>query len=93
VRVTKISLRYGRTVNLGNFESVKVECEIEAEIEEGDDPASARKVLHEQVKADVREQLLPLAKLRMEQVNEIISSLPADLQAAVKASLNEEKRK
>jgi hypothetical protein len=93
VRVTKISLRYGRTCNLGNFESVKVECEIEAELEEGDDQVAIRKTLHEQVKADVREQLLPLARVRMEQVAEIIQGLPADLQAAVKASLNEEKRK
>jgi hypothetical protein len=37
VKITKIACHVGRTVNTGNFESVKVGASMEAEVEPGED--------------------------------------------------------
>ena len=81
MQITKMAIRYSRTVNLGNYESCQVACEFEAELDPGDDAQVAKAELVEQVKGSVREQLQPLAKLRLEQVKEVAAGLPAELKA------------
>ncbi len=88
MKITRVTVRYGRTANLGNYESAKVECELEAELEPDEVAAAVRLQLFAEAKAAVREQLVPLAKVRMAQIEEIIGTLPADLQLAVRKSLN-----
>ncbi len=88
MKITRVTVRYGRTANLGNYESAKIECELEAELEPDEVAAAVRLQLFAEAKAAVREQLTPLARLRIAQIEEIIGTLPADLQLAVRKSLN-----
>ena len=50
MRISSISLSLGRTVNLGDFNSMRVETGATMEIAEGDDLAVARESLHDEVK-------------------------------------------
>jgi hypothetical protein len=87
-KITTISVEYQRKFNLGQYESATVGATLWADVDETEDPQVATRELFDTVKTHVREQSLPLMKLRTEQVNEILSGLPPDLQAAVRAGLN-----
>ena len=79
MKITRIAFRYSRTVNLGNYESCKVECEMEAEPEDGELPQAVRDNLIAEVKNTVKAQLTPLARLRLEQIQEVAEGLPPEL--------------
>lgn len=51
-KVTKISASYARTINVGNFHSVRVESTVEAELEEGELHREALRGLHTMVKSE-----------------------------------------
>lgn len=53
-KVTKISYRRGITLNVGDFESVRVDIEAEAEVEDGESFDDAFTILKEQVDESVR---------------------------------------
>ena len=38
IRVTEVTVSYGRTVNLGEFNSLRVECTLKAEINQAEGP-------------------------------------------------------
>ena len=47
MKITRIKKRYGENRNLGNYESMRVEVELEAQLEDGDDVReSSDKLLH-----------------------------------------------
>lgn len=77
MRIVSITVSYQRVFNLGNYESLRLEETIAAELDEDEDPDAARLELWEQVKASVKAQALPVLRKREEQVQAIAASLPA----------------
>lgn len=53
MKITKITATYGRVFNLGNFNNVRIETTLEAEIEEGD----AVDACFEELRSQAREQV------------------------------------
>ena len=55
-KITKITVSYARTFNLGNYENMRLECELTAELESGDNQiakvAELQRDAHEQVRAE-----------------------------------------
>lgn len=54
MKITKISVSYGRTINLGNFESARLDAMIEAELGPLEYPADVAPLLWEMAKEQVR---------------------------------------
>jgi hypothetical protein len=84
MRVTKITVSYQRVFNLGNYESLRLEETVEAELDdtnveipEAEYVELVRSALWQQVKASVRAQAMPVVKARQEQVAAIAAGLPA----------------
>jgi hypothetical protein len=50
VRLTEIRAGCAKTINLGNYQSLRVEAGAVLELHEGDDPAKARAMLQEELK-------------------------------------------
>ncbi len=55
MRISSISLSLGRTVNLGDYNSMRVETGATMDIDEGDDLSAAKAALHDEVKAMLEE--------------------------------------
>jgi len=62
-KVKSVSLRGGFTVNMGNYESAKIEAEVELELQEGEDVAEALQQARKIIDAEVGEQMVSLKKL------------------------------
>jgi hypothetical protein len=58
MRIDKITKSYGRTVNVGDFNSIRLETTIEATLEPGEDADPAGAALYEQVKNEVENDIL-----------------------------------
>lgn len=58
MKVTKVSYRRGATLNVGNYESVKIEISADAELEEGDTPQSVLEALRREVTEEIRNEAL-----------------------------------
>ena len=48
--ITEITVGYGKTKNLGNFESLRIDVSLSAKIQEGDDFAAIKKALQVELK-------------------------------------------
>jgi hypothetical protein len=57
MKATSISVKYGRTVNLGNYNSVHVEFVMCADVEDDDELATAAASLRQWVRIEVEEEL------------------------------------
>lgn len=64
-QITKITVSYARTFNLGNFENLRLSCELTAELEPGDDECGTTPLLQ----ADAREQVRAEYERYMEVAN------------------------
>jgi len=53
MKPTKISVSYGKTVNTGNFNSLRLDASLEVELEPGDTASEAYAKAFAQVKATV----------------------------------------
>ena len=62
MKPTKISVSFGRTVNTGNFNSLRLDASMEVDLEPGDTPPSAYAQAYEQVKAIVADQVAKASK-------------------------------
>lgn len=58
MKVTKVSYRRGATLNVGEYESVKIEISADAELEEGDTPQSVLEALRQSVTEEIRSEAL-----------------------------------
>lgn len=56
MEVTKIMVSSGRTLNLGNYSSAKIDASIEVKLKEGADVAEAYNYAWQIVKAQVKDQ-------------------------------------
>ena len=61
VKVTKITVSYGRTINLGNYESLRLEYGMECDVDVGINPAEvldeARVYLRDRLKKGARDEI------------------------------------
>lgn len=58
MKIKSVSVKYSRKLNLGDFNSVEVSCDIWAQMEPGDDESTSMHELWEMAKANVKAQLL-----------------------------------
>ena len=66
MRVIKLSKTLGRTINVGNFNNVRVEASADAELFEGDSIETADKVLYDVVTKMIKDDLARIKKAREE---------------------------
>lgn len=52
-KITKIKASYGTTVNMGDFNNIRLDLEMEVELEEGDDKEAVKKALQNEVMNEV----------------------------------------
>ncbi len=76
--VRSISVKYGRKLDLGNFNSATIEELRTGDLEEGDDPAACAAQLFQAAKADVKQQALPLVAKLLDERLDIIANLPPE---------------
>ncbi|MCB9172303.1 MAG: hypothetical protein H6637_05205 [Ardenticatenales bacterium] len=80
MKITKITARVGVTVNLGNYESMRLDLSAEAELAEGDDARSSTRLLFESLRRNVGREVA--ATVRDDQ---IIADLPESLRLLVES--------
>lgn len=80
MNVTTISVTYARTFNLGDYNSMRLEAAVSAELEVGDDPEQAQAALWAIAKDSVKAQAMPVLKKRDDEIAAIRSSLPPEAQ-------------
>jgi len=76
MKLKTISFTYERKWNTGDYESATVGMSAWADLDEGEDPVQAAQQLEQFVKGQVKEQSLPLLRLRRAQVQEYFAGLP-----------------
>lgn len=62
MKITECSVSYGRTINLGNFNSLRAECTLTAIVEEGDTQEGVCEELREKAREQVRLEVERLTK-------------------------------
>ena len=65
-----IKLRGGFTINMGNFESAKIEAEVELAVQEGETAEEVFNQARELVDAEIGKQVKSLKKLKMVKENQ-----------------------
>ena len=58
-QITKISISFGHTKNLGNFESLRADCSIESTVEPGETVEDVTTRLYKVARVMVRQELYP----------------------------------
>lgn len=74
--ITEIRVGYGVTINLGNFQSARPQCELTAMLEGTEDADAAIVALFDQCRARVRDMARPLLKLKDTQIEAVWADLP-----------------
>lgn len=67
MRITEISMTLTRTINLGNFQNMRIEAGAVAHIEDGDQLEIVREALREECLASLREQFEVLKPKKKEE--------------------------
>ena len=62
MKVTTVSVVYGRKFNLGDYESVEVSTTLWAQVEEEEDADGVIRFLYQQAKESAREAAIPVVK-------------------------------
>ncbi len=83
MQITKITVAFGSTVNLGNYNSARFDVALEAQLEAGDDPLLVAQQLHEQAREEARRQALPVIRRNNVQLEEVVRHLPEALQQQI----------
>jgi hypothetical protein len=83
VNITTISVKYERTLNLGDYNSAKIGAEMWASLDEGEDAAAAFAALWAQAKGEVKAQAEPLFAKQSAKAQQLFAGLPVELQAEV----------
>lgn len=58
-QITKISISFGHTKNLGNFESLRADCSIESAVEPGETVEEVAARLYKMARVQIRQELYP----------------------------------
>lgn len=83
MKITTVSVTYGRKLNLGDYNSANIEMSIWAELEEGDNEAEVAGALWEMAKNNVKAQALPLKRNDEARVERIYLGLPLEVREAI----------
>lgn len=79
MKVVAISVTYARTFNLGDYNSMRLECAISAELSEDDSLDAAQEALWLVAKDSVKAQAMPVLRKREDEIAAIRASLPPDV--------------
>ncbi len=88
MRLRAVAVHYGRKMNLGDFNSANVECDLWADLDEGEDEGAVMSALWTMAKANVKAQLVPLVTKQAAQVEEVFLGLPVELKELVEEGKN-----
>lgn len=88
MRITTMTVTYGRRINLGDFNNAHVEQTVSAELEDGDDPLECSAQLFDMARDQVKARILPLVKKQADEVAAIFAGLPPELQKEILACLS-----
>ena len=80
MRLTTVSATYGRKINLGDFNSAHVEISLWAELEEGDDEATAAEALRQMARNQVALEMARVQPQLAAKVKGIFAGLPVSVQ-------------
>lgn len=80
MRLKTISVTYGRKLNLGDFNSVHSEVSLWADLEDGDDEASAANALRDMARNQVMLELANLNQKLAAKVETVFAGLPVSVQ-------------
>lgn len=80
MQLKTISVTYGRKLNLGDFNSVHSEVSLWADLEEGDDEASAAIALRDMARNQVMLELANLNQKLAAKVETVFAGLPLSVQ-------------
>lgn len=89
VHVTGVGVTYQRTINLGDYNSAKYGADAYATLDAGADPAEALRSLGLLVKAQVREQAMPVLLQFRKEIEKLVANLPESQRAAFAPLLKE----
>ena len=79
MQIKTVSVHYERKVNLGDFNSAAVGCDLWADVTEEDDLAACMSAMWDMAKANVKAQLLPLTTKNEAKLQEIFMGLPVEV--------------
>ena len=81
MKLTAISGTYGRKINMGDYNSAHVEMTLWADLDEGDDPATAAEALRQMARNNVMAELARLQPSLQAKVQDLFMGLPVEVQA------------
>ena len=90
MRLKTISVTYGRKLNLGDYNSVHVETSLWADLDEGDDEASAAENLRQMARNQVTAEMARVEPRLQARAQDLFMGLPVALQKAVTENSEEE---
>lgn len=83
MRLTAISVTYGRKLNLGDYCSANAEISLWADLEEGDDEARAAEALRQMARNQVMLELSRVQPALEAKVQNIFAGLPVSVQKVI----------
>lgn len=86
MQVKTISVNYERKLNLGDYNSAAVGCQLWADLDEGEDVEAAIATLQATAKEAVKREVLPLASKAEAREREVFLGLPVEVQKAALAA-------
>jgi len=83
MEVANLTVKYRRTINLGNYENAMLEASMTASLDDADDPAETQIKLFRMARNSIRTQALPILaarrKARTQEIAAQLGRLPKDL--------------
>lgn len=83
-----ISVTYGRKQNLGDYNSAHAEISLWADLEPGDDEASAAEALRQMARAQVMLELARVLPALEAKVQNVFAGLPVSVQKSINGESN-----
>lgn len=84
-----VTVSAGRTLNLGNYESMRFDSGATWELEDGEDEALVLRGLWQMVKANLRKQTLPYLDEQAARVEQILLGFPANIREQLLADMQQ----
>ena len=78
MRIFDMSVSFSRTINLGNFNNVKIGGSLSAQLEEGDDPAACYRAMREMIRTQTAQEAQRL-DLKVQIPVDWVDGIPDDL--------------
>mgnify|MGYP003402662717 CR=1 FL=1 len=83
MKVTEIYVSYGATLNVGNYNSARMDLGLRVSLEEGDDADAVREQLIEKTRAAVRKEAQRLIDAGRKEVAAVLAGLPVEAQLQI----------